>query len=70
MVHKCEWSERMGKQQDVQRKPDWLKIKLNTNESYNGLKGLMRERNHIRFVKKRVVLIYMNAGEKEELQRL
>jgi len=34
----------MGKQQDVQRKPDWLKIKLNTNESYNGLKGLMREK--------------------------
>ena len=34
----------MGKQQDVQRKPDWLKIKLNTNESYTGLKGLMREK--------------------------
>ena len=28
----------MGKQQDIQRKPDWLKIKLNTNESYTGLK--------------------------------
>ena len=34
----------MGKQQDVQRKPDWLKIKLNTNESYTGLKELMREK--------------------------
>ena len=35
----------MGKQQDeLQRKPDWLKIKLNTNESYTELKGLMREK--------------------------
>ncbi|TQR18386.1 lipoyl synthase [Psychrobacillus vulpis] len=28
-----------------QRKPDWLKIKLNTNEDYKGLKKLMRENN-------------------------
>ena len=34
----------MGKKQDVQRKPDWLKIKLNTNESYTGLKKIMREK--------------------------
>ena len=30
---------------EYQRKPDWLKIKLNTNEDYNGLKKLMRENN-------------------------
>lgn len=28
-----------------ERKPDWLKIKLNTNEDYKGLKKLMRENN-------------------------
>ncbi|WP_227397158.1 lipoyl synthase [Jeotgalibacillus aurantiacus] len=27
------------------RKPEWLKIKLNTNESYTGLKKMMREKN-------------------------
>lgn len=27
------------------RKPDWLKIKLNTNQEYKGLKKLMREKN-------------------------
>lgn len=27
------------------RKPDWLKIKLNTNENYNRLKKIMREHN-------------------------
>jgi len=26
------------------RKPDWLKIKLNTNENYSGLKKMMREK--------------------------
>ncbi len=26
------------------RKPDWLKIKLNTNDEYKGLKKLMREK--------------------------
>lgn len=31
------------KEQHV-RKPDWLKIKLNTNESYTGLKKMMREK--------------------------
>ncbi len=28
-----------------ERKPDWLKIKLNTNENYIGLKKMMREHN-------------------------
>lgn len=27
------------------RKPDWLKIKLNTNKEYTGLKKMMREKN-------------------------
>jgi lipoic acid synthetase len=27
------------------RKPDWLKIKLNTNDNYTGLKKMMRENN-------------------------
>ena len=31
--------------QEIQRKPEWLKIKLNTNENYTGLKKLMRENN-------------------------
>ena len=26
-------------------KPDWLKIKLNTNENYTGLKKMMREKS-------------------------
>lgn len=30
---------------EVQRKPEWLKIKLNTNENYTGLKKMMREKN-------------------------
>lgn len=35
----------MAKQQEHIRKPEWLKIKLNTNKSYTGLKKLMREKN-------------------------
>ena len=35
----------MSKKEDILRKPDWLKIKLNTNESYTGLKKMMREKN-------------------------
>ncbi|QQK81021.1 lipoyl synthase [Salicibibacter cibi] len=34
----------MGKKEAHVRKPDWLKIKLNTNESYKGLKKMMREK--------------------------
>lgn len=34
----------MSKNQDYIRKPDWLKIKINTNKSYTGLKKLMREK--------------------------
>ncbi|HHY21592.1 MAG TPA: lipoyl synthase [Bacilli bacterium] len=33
-----------GKEEYI-RKPDWLKIKLNTNETYTGLKKMMREKN-------------------------
>ncbi|MDX5474796.1 MAG: lipoyl synthase [Bacillaceae bacterium] len=35
----------MAKKEEYIRKPDWLKIKLNTNEHYTGLKKLMRENN-------------------------
>lgn len=35
----------LGKQEEYVRKPEWLKIKLNTNDSYKGLKKLMREKN-------------------------
>ncbi len=50
------------------RKPEWLKIKLNTNEQYTGLKKMMREKNFILFVKKQDVLIFMNAGRYEKRQ--
>lgn len=33
----------MAKKEEYLRKPEWLKIKLNTNENYTGLKKLMRE---------------------------
>lgn len=33
----------MSKNEEILRKPDWLKIKLNTNETYTGLKKMMRE---------------------------
>jgi len=35
--------ELLEKQDNYIRKPDWLKIKLNTNDSYTGLKKMMRE---------------------------
>lgn len=35
----------MSKQEEYLRKPDWLKIKLNTNENYTGLKKMMRAKN-------------------------
>ncbi|WP_246945685.1 lipoyl synthase [Bacillus pinisoli] len=35
----------MAKNEEYVRKPDWLKIKLNTNENYTGLKKMMREKN-------------------------
>ncbi|WP_096190056.1 lipoyl synthase [Evansella halocellulosilytica] len=34
----------MAKKEEHIRKPEWLKIKLNTNESYTGLKKMMREK--------------------------
>ncbi|WP_078392140.1 lipoyl synthase [Shouchella patagoniensis] len=36
--------EKNEEKETYQRKPDWLKIKLNTNESYTGLKKMMREK--------------------------
>ncbi|MGN4614694.1 lipoyl synthase [Bacillus cereus group sp. MYBK71-2] len=35
----------MTKQIEYKRKPEWLKIKLNTNENYTGLKKMMRSKN-------------------------
>ena len=35
----------MSSKKEVQRKPEWLKIKLNTNENYTGLKKMMREKS-------------------------
>ncbi|MBT2583513.1 lipoyl synthase [Planococcus sp. ISL-109] len=35
----------MTKAKQRERKPDWLKVKLNTNETYNDMKKLMREKN-------------------------
>ncbi|WP_141432658.1 lipoyl synthase [Bacillus sp. 03113] len=35
----------MENKNDYLRKPEWLKIKLNTNENYTGLKKMMREKN-------------------------
>ncbi|MCP3032390.1 lipoyl synthase [Halobacillus sp. A1] len=34
----------MPKKDEYIRKPDWLKIKINTNKSYTGLKKLMRDK--------------------------
>src|SRR5690625_3963693 len=34
----------MTQKQEYLRKPDWLKIKINTSDSYKGLKKLMREK--------------------------
>ncbi|MEH7458272.1 lipoyl synthase [Bacillus pseudomycoides] len=34
----------MTKQTEYKRKPEWLKIKLNTNENYTGLKKMMRSK--------------------------
>ncbi|WP_286137226.1 MULTISPECIES: lipoyl synthase [Bacillaceae] len=38
-------SGKMSKKEEYLRKPEWLKIKLNTNENYTGLKKMMREKN-------------------------
>jgi lipoic acid synthetase len=35
----------MSKKEQYLRKPDWLKIKLNTNENYKSLKKMMREKS-------------------------
>lgn len=52
----------MTKQTEYKRKPEWLKIKLNTNENYTGLKKMMRSKIFIQFVRKQNVRIFMNAG--------
>lgn len=49
------------------RKPEWLKIKLNTNDEYKGLKKLMREKNLHTVCEDTAVQISMNVGEKDEL---
>ncbi|WP_442854432.1 lipoyl synthase [Bacillus sp. FJAT-29937] len=36
---------RVSTKEEYIRKPEWLKIKLNTNENYTGLKKMMRENN-------------------------
>ena len=36
---------KMSKKEEHIRKPEWLKIKLNTNEHYTGLKKMMREKS-------------------------
>ncbi|MEH7112400.1 lipoyl synthase [Neobacillus niacini] len=35
----------MSRNEEYLRKPEWLKIKLNTNEHYTGLKKMMREKS-------------------------
>lgn len=35
----------LAKNEEYVRKPEWLKIKLNTNDNYTGLKKMMREKN-------------------------
>ena len=58
------------KNEEILRKPDWLKIKLNTNENYIGLKKMMRERTYTLFAKKQSVQIYMNVGVLDVLLHL
>ena len=48
--------------EEILRKPDWLKIKLNTNDNYTGLKKMMRERIYTQCVKKLNVQIFTNVG--------
>lgn len=35
----------MAEQNEMNRKPEWLKIKLNTNQNYTGIKKMMREKS-------------------------
>lgn len=58
------------KNEEILRKPDWLKIKLNTNENYIGLKKMMREKIYIQYVKKLNAQTYMNVGELDVLLHL
>ena len=52
----------MTKQTEYKRKPEWLKIKLNTNENYTGLKKMMRSKNLHTVCEEQNVRIFMNAG--------
>lgn len=52
----------LQKNEEILRKPDWLKIKLNTNENYTGLKKMMREKDYILYVRKQNVQTSMSAG--------
>lgn len=36
--------EKKTKKEEYVRKPEWLKIKINTTKSFTGLKKLMREK--------------------------
>lgn len=59
----CKPTNQKSNKEEHIRKPDWLKIKLNTNDEYRGLKKLMREKTYIQFVRKHVVRIFMSVGE-------
>lgn len=58
------------KNEEILRKPDWLKIKLNTNENYIGLKKMMREKNLHTVCEEQSVQIYMNVGVLDVLLHL
>ena len=58
------------KNEEILRKPDWLKIKLNTNENYTGLKKMMREKNLHTVCEEAKCPIYMNVGEQDVQLRL
>ena len=42
----------MATKEEHVRKPEWLKIKLNTNENYTVLKKMMREKKLQKFFSK------------------
>lgn len=48
--------------EEILRKPDWLKIKLNTNDNYTGLKKMMREKNLHTVCEEAKCQIFTNVG--------
>ena len=58
------------KNEEILRKPDWLKIKLNTNENYTGLKKMMREKNLHTVCEEAKCQTYTNVGELDVQLRL